>query len=1589
MLPRKFASLLTAATACASWLTLAGASAAHGAEAIGLNLHNRTAANSAMGTTAPAGAPGVRFDKWNALFGAPVTTVVDSNGRTLPLSVGMTIGSNGGFGGGHATDGDTRMLGTYLDQFNGTPSTVTISSIPYASYDIYVYCRNDEGSANANDRGGSVTVGSTTKYIRTGSATAINTADGSGYLEATDTANNGASTSLGNYVRFTGLSGDSATISAVALNYGAGAQRLKLSGIQIVNTGAHLAAPSAAPAAPSITEIVPGDGSAIVVWTKALDATSFSIRRGTAPAGPFTEIATTDALTTKYTDTGLDNGTTYHYQVAAVNDQGATASASASTLPDDGSSLRAVGVQFRSGGTAIAAATRAGAPGARQANWNSFTGNTLDAMNTLVDNTGATVAGLSFTHTDGNNNWANASAATTNDVALFSGWHDKFDGTSATLSVAGIPFARYDVYFYVRDDTLDRAGAITLGSTTYLVRGIHGNAQGNPDSDGTGYLRSTDTESTVTGGLHDLSTIDPGNYVKFTGVTGGSFTASYTALATSASARRLKISGFQIVDTTPAGSAPATPSGLVATGGDATVALSWNAVPSATSYTVKRSESHTGPFTELATIGATAYTDATAANGAFYYYTVTANNSGGASSEATPVSAAPLAYTPVAIGLDLHGPATTSLPPADLAGAPAVRLPNWNSLPVPSTAGGSVSPAFLVDSAGAAVTGTSLTYTNGSSATAAALAGTSQDARMFGTYADIYGNTPSTTVPHTPAQLAVSGIPYAAYDVYFYIHNDGADRAAAITVNGTTHYIRGGVADPSASGAGYVGASTTEPGPTPDPAAEPPVVSTIPQGNFLRVSGLSGDLAVTLDGHYAGNVSARLKLGGVQIVNASAPVPPTAVPAAPAGLVVTGGVQQNTLVWSPVNGATGYLVQRADSASGPYATIATLSAFSTSYTDTGLADNVTHHYRVVATNSVGESAASATAAGTTALAPVTGLATLAGDGQVTLTWTGTASATAYEVRFRDASGSFPATASQTVTGTTATVTGLTNGAAYHFVVRAVAGALSSADSAEALGVPVRPAVIRSIGLNFTNPAAAMAPGDASGVSLYRQGNWNNYQVTAPSTVTVLGPVAGAYVDNTGVSVSGFTTEFTSSASNTVNRGTSGDRLFHSNFDQSNTGASNIILFGVPYARYDLLVYVYDDTALRAGRLTVNDTNTVITYYIRGLGATEASTNPGNNGAPYVLAHQTTLPEAGGSAAAQGNYVHIVGLTSPAVQVEFAAIAAGDATQRIKIAGIQVVNTSESTALPAAATGLSALASSGQVALSWTAAPGVTSYHVRRSTVAGGPYVTVAADVSGTAYTDTTVTNGTTYHYVVTSVSATAGTDSAPVAATPSLPAPPAPAALSATAGDASVTLAWTGSAGATSYTIRRATVSGGPYTDLSVGAVVSTTYTDTTAQNGTTYHYVVAAVGAEGGVSADSNEASATPVAGDLLAAWRQTHFGVTENEGDAADTADPDADGVANLLEYATGTDPRIAGVPAVTVGRSGNVLTLTYTRVADPALAYTVEASNDLAAWTTLAAAGNPSTGAANQAGPVTVTDTVSLLTQPRRFLRLKVGY
>ncbi len=177
--------------------------------------------------------------------------------------------------------------------------------------------------------------------------------------------------------------------------------------------------------------------------------------------------------------------------------------------------------------------------------------------------------------------------------------------------------------------------------------------------------------------------------------------------------------------------------------------------------------------------------------------------------------------------------------------------------------------------------------------------------------------------------------------------------------------------------------------------------------------------------------------------------------------------------------------------------------------------------------------------------------------------------------------------------------------------------------------------------------------------------------------------------------------------------------------------------------------------------------------------------------------------------------------------------------------------------PGPPSGLSATATSAnQINLSWSAGSGATEYNLKRATVSGGPFVSVAGPAS-TNYSDTGLTGGATYYYVVSAVNGGGeSTNSAQASATtPS--ALPAPTGLNATAISTNqINLNWTASSGASSYNVKSASVRGGPYTAVATG-VTAITYTNAGLSSGTTYYYVVTAVNTNG-ESANSLQASAT-----------------------------------------------------------------------------------------------------------------------------------
>ncbi|OXM84621.1 fibronectin type III domain-containing protein [Paenibacillus rigui] len=175
--------------------------------------------------------------------------------------------------------------------------------------------------------------------------------------------------------------------------------------------------------------------------------------------------------------------------------------------------------------------------------------------------------------------------------------------------------------------------------------------------------------------------------------------------------------------------------------------------------------------------------------------------------------------------------------------------------------------------------------------------------------------------------------------------------------------------------------------------------------------------------------------------------------------------------------------------------------------------------------------------------------------------------------------------------------------------------------------------------------------------------------------------------------------------------------------------------------------------------------------------------------------------------------------------------------------------------------LQALSGDATVTLNWNSVPAANGYVINYGTSTG--VYNKSVTVSSNTYSVKGLTNGTTYYFVVAAITTNGVSgNSNEVSAKPLAPVPSTPLDLNATSSNNQAILSWTPSSGATSYNVKKATQSGGPYTIISNNVTGATYFVDANVTPGTTYYYVVSAVN-ESGESANSNEVSLTPVALD------------------------------------------------------------------------------------------------------------------------------
>jgi hypothetical protein len=168
---------------------------------------------------------------WNALPGSQGGDVdlLDDQGNPSGAVLEYYSGSNTYAEPIVDAGGDFRLMRGYLDTTNNSTTIVIVSSVPYASYDVYVYGRGGadedrQGNYYVNDPG----LDSPKPLYNLGGDFFLGT-----YVE------NGDSSTMtgGNYVVFHGESGDSLMVFANPdQSFRASFPRAPLNGIQIVDT---------------------------------------------------------------------------------------------------------------------------------------------------------------------------------------------------------------------------------------------------------------------------------------------------------------------------------------------------------------------------------------------------------------------------------------------------------------------------------------------------------------------------------------------------------------------------------------------------------------------------------------------------------------------------------------------------------------------------------------------------------------------------------------------------------------------------------------------------------------------------------------------------------------------------------------------------------------------------------------------------------------------------------------------------------------------------------------------------------------------------------------------------------------------------------------------------------------------------------------------------------------------------------------------------------------------------------------------------------------------------------------------------------
>jgi autotransporter-associated beta strand protein len=361
------------------------------------------------------------------------------------------------------------------------------------------------------------------------------------------------------------------------------------------------------PPAPTGLSAQPSNSQVTLTWNSSERGTAYTIMRGTS-SGQETTMVANNVTSTGYTDTGVNNGTTYYYVVVASNNFAASSpnSNEASTEPAPPAPSAPTNLFA---GPANGKAVLNWAPSTYATGYILLRGTASGAESTVVAqnlaSTSATDPGL----TNGQQYYYVVEAA---NITGTSGYSNE----ASVAPVSSLPSAPSGLAALSGDNAISLSWSPATNADSYVI--FRGTSSGN-------YTLST-VITAASAGYVDYSVSNGATYyyvVEAANLSGTSSPSNQVSVA-------------------PAANPPPVPGGLTATGSNQQVSLKWNTSTGATGYIlVMGTASGTYTTTLASNTTSTSFVNTGLLNGSTYYYAVAAVNLGGTSAFSSPVSAIP------------------------------------------------------------------------------------------------------------------------------------------------------------------------------------------------------------------------------------------------------------------------------------------------------------------------------------------------------------------------------------------------------------------------------------------------------------------------------------------------------------------------------------------------------------------------------------------------------------------------------------------------------------------------------------------------------------------------------------------------------------------------------------------------------------------------------------------------------------------------------------------------------------------------------------------------------------------------------------